>query len=815
MVHRAGEEQTVIIIDVDNTLYSEQDLVSTTGDGIESQIVRNTHLFGLLHFNLTTEECDELYRTHGSTIEGLRQLVPQDQVEEMMARFYREVYDPIDFSSLLGASTIEEGDQQRSGYDHGNALHKQRKALAEFMKSISLTHPVYLASNSPRAHILRVMKYMGLGDARDFAGMLSPDMDYCDAAPKMTSSDNPELAYPTKACPEQYYSHVFKRYPRESNRFVLLDDSLYNIQQAQSVGINGIHISQAGRTLEEGLSEAVGHILPAGPTSNGFTFSDVEYLNAKNVVDMNAINPFVWEELAQELALRMQQGNDDVLRIADLGAGMLSMLELLLNGGGEAESQKESFLTLMNKVFESGGTSGDEQLRTVSKLEYFAYESNMNLLEGCRERLHRLGFREVDEGQKDGGFLFRRSMSENLANGREIVVHLRPVDFRGERDPPKDLDLVIGCCFADLFDPDQLAHSLQRFALGDRPPLVYFPITFSGTTQFSRSYPPAMSGGQQLIPSDTTAFRMYSDSLVNHGHNLDPTRIVDAISDRGGNLISMGSSNWVIDPSSNQRLWETMLYFFGMTGARELKKHGLDAAGWMRRCRDEPRTILVSNVDLLIRLQSDSTAHEVNSDGNDDLGTVSVQEIQFVGPCNVTTVTKRWNAKDSSHLSPREVEIESVSSLISTGTELKIFKGSFESAPLDVNIDGMADQTMQYPLAYGYSLVGRVVACGSEVDDADSLVGRLVFAFSAHSSRVICDRDAIHSVPDGISAEDAIFFPSMETALSLVHDACIRIGENVAVYGQGEEPCFSALFSICWLELTVLVPSPKGSLGCW
>ena len=91
---------------------------------------------------------------------------------------------------------------------------------------------------------------------------------------------------------------------------------------------------------------------------------------------------------------------------------------------------------------------------------------------------------------------------------------------------------------------------------------------------------------------------------------------------------------------------------------------------------------------------------------------------------------------------------------------------------------------MEYPLAYGYSLVGRVVACGSNVDEA--LIGRLVFTFSPHSTRVIVHKDAIQLVPDGISAEDAIFMPSVETALSLVHDAHIRLGENVAVYGQGE-----------------------------
>jgi len=129
--------------------------------------------------------------------------------------------------------------------------------------------------------------------------------------------------------------------------------------------------------------------------------------------------------------------------------------------------------------------------------------------------------------------------------------------------------------------------------------------------------------------------------------------------------------------------------------------------------------------------------------------------------------------------------VESICSLISSGTELKIFNGSFDEAQLDVNIKGMEDAQMAYPLAYGYSLVGRVTRCGSAVPDADELVGRLVFTFSPHSSHVIVDRDAVQLVPRGICPEDAIFMPSVETALSLVHDAHVRVGENVAVFGQG------------------------------
>ena len=774
-------KRLVIIIDVDNTLYSEKDLLSSMGDGIETQIVRNTHLFGLLHFNLTPDQCDELYKKYGSTIEGLRHTLPPDQVRETMARFYREVYDPIDFSCLLGMSKKEKGvsqnedDQVRSGYDHGHAL-QRRRALAEFLQSICSTHPVYLASNSPKGHIHRAINSLGLGNV-NFAGVLSPDIDEGDVSSAEAGADS----FPTKSSPGQYYKHVLDRYSPNSDRIILLDDSLHNLREAESVGIEGIHINQSGgRTLEEGIAEAMGHILPAQSSSsktsgNRYTFSDVDYLLAKNKVDIQSINPNVWKDLAEKLAERIQQNASEdgvILRIADLGAGMLSMLQLILKGGGEGDRAKLSILELIK--------SSLSQDNSITKLEYFGYESNLNLLEGCKEKLQKMGFQGITS---DDRVVFTKTMSDGI----EVAIHLRPTDYQNEQSPPKGLDLVIGCCFADLFDPSQLALSIQKFAHGTSPPLVYFPITFTGTTQFDPTYP--SEKGNQLIPSDTTAFQMYAESLTAHGHNLDPTLIVNAISGHGGSLISKGTSDWIIDPSTDKHLFETMIYFFGMSGAREIANAHLDSTGWIQRCRIKPRTIVVSNVDLLFQLKDCSQVDEVKEvtivDGNGNTpAAVSVQEIQFVAPYKVTTITKQWDTTDSSHLSPDQVEIESLSSLISSGTELKIFKGTFDSeSALDENIDGMADKSMEYPLAYGYSLVGRIVACGSNVDEA--LLGRLAFTFSPHSSRVIVDMDAMQLVPHGISAEDAVFMPSVETALSLVHDAHIRVGENVAVYGQG------------------------------
>lgn len=116
---------------------------------------------------------------------------------------------------------------------------------------------------------------------------------------------------------------------------------------------------------------------------------------------------------------------------------------------------------------------------------------------------------------------------------------------------------------------------------------------------------------------------------------------------------------------------------------------------------------------------------------------------------------------------------------------MKIFKGIFDDdAALDVNIKDMEGERMAYPLSYGYCLVGHVIDCGSEVP-RNEFMNQLVFTFSPHASYVVTTVDAIQIVPTGIDAQDAIFMPSVETALSLVHDAHVRLGENVAVYGQG------------------------------
>jgi 2-desacetyl-2-hydroxyethyl bacteriochlorophyllide A dehydrogenase len=130
-----------------------------------------------------------------------------------------------------------------------------------------------------------------------------------------------------------------------------------------------------------------------------------------------------------------------------------------------------------------------------------------------------------------------------------------------------------------------------------------------------------------------------------------------------------------------------------------------------------------------------------------------------------------------------KVLVEALLSAISPGTETLLYRGQFpQDIPVDENIAALAAQ-FSYPLKYGYSLVGKVIALGEGVDA--TWMGRRVFAFHPHESHFVSELDDLMPVPDGLSSEQAAFLPNMETAVNLVMDGAPRIGENVVVFGQG------------------------------
>ncbi|MGZ4864208.1 MAG: GTP cyclohydrolase II [Halobacteriota archaeon] len=130
-----------------------------------------------------------------------------------------------------------------------------------------------------------------------------------------------------------------------------------------------------------------------------------------------------------------------------------------------------------------------------------------------------------------------------------------------------------------------------------------------------------------------------------------------------------------------------------------------------------------------------------------------------------------------------QVLVETLFSAISPGTESLIYRGEFpEQMSIDENIASLSGQ-FAYPLKYGYAAIGQVVAIGKDVT-AD-WEGRLVMAFHPHESHFVADPSTLLQVPEDISAEDAVFLPTMETAVNFVMDGAPVIGEDVLIFGQG------------------------------
>ncbi len=130
-----------------------------------------------------------------------------------------------------------------------------------------------------------------------------------------------------------------------------------------------------------------------------------------------------------------------------------------------------------------------------------------------------------------------------------------------------------------------------------------------------------------------------------------------------------------------------------------------------------------------------------------------------------------------------QVLVKTHLSAISAGTELMIYRGEFpDDLPVDETISALSGD-FNYPMKYGYCLVGQVIDFGRDVDP--SWKDRLVFAFQPHASHFVASVGEIIALPDEISAEEALFLPNMETALSLVMDGKPSIGEDVVVFGQG------------------------------
>lgn len=143
------------------------------------------------------------------------------------------------------------------------------------------------------------------------------------------------------------------------------------------------------------------------------------------------------------------------------------------------------------------------------------------------------------------------------------------------------------------------------------------------------------------------------------------------------------------------------------------------------------------------------------------------------------------------HLSPHEsvlqeaqlpsqgINIHSLHSLISIGTERLVATGQVPDALADDMRVPYQEGDLSLPVKYGYSLVGKVNQLDHE------LHGKVVHLLHPHQDRIRVASEDLFVVPEGIPARRATLASNLETAVNAVWDSRVSIGDRVLVVGGG------------------------------
>lgn len=138
-------------------------------------------------------------------------------------------------------------------------------------------------------------------------------------------------------------------------------------------------------------------------------------------------------------------------------------------------------------------------------------------------------------------------------------------------------------------------------------------------------------------------------------------------------------------------------------------------------------------------------------------------------------------------LKPDEVRVKSLVSGIKIGTEMSLYGGNtpFLSNQFDPRLRLFlpGEGKGLYPCNLGSWLAGTVVEAGVQVKKFK--VGDRVHGGMAHRPTNVCKEDDLYPLKEGIKPETALFTDPAIFALQAVHDAQIKVGDQMAVFGLG------------------------------
>ncbi len=149
--------------------------------------------------------------------------------------------------------------------------------------------------------------------------------------------------------------------------------------------------------------------------------------------------------------------------------------------------------------------------------------------------------------------------------------------------------------------------------------------------------------------------------------------------------------------------------------------------------------------------------------------------------------TLTYRSYNEPALKPDEVRVKTVISGIKQGTELALYSGGtpFREASFDLEqrvFMPRAEAAPFYPVALGSWVVGEVIEIGAAVTGFKP--GDRVHGSMLHKPTNVKPARELFALGD-LQAETALFTDPAFFALAAVHDAGIKLGDSIAVFGCG------------------------------
>jgi len=126
-----------------------------------------------------------------------------------------------------------------------------------------------------------------------------------------------------------------------------------------------------------------------------------------------------------------------------------------------------------------------------------------------------------------------------------------------------------------------------------------------------------------------------------------------------------------------------------------------------------------------------------------------------------------------------DCRIQAICSSVSPGTERLVLCGGI---PRELHQQMRCPHmggSFDFPVKYGYSLVGKVT------EGPSTLVGKVVHVLHPHQEICQVAAQDVFTVPPGVTSSRASLASNMETAVTAIWDGSVEVGDRVLVVGFG------------------------------